>query len=123
MFKDGKFSSYSNFCSRLNAGMIHFPFGCIDEDIVIYMFIPEEYADVDDDTAEVTFSEDIITGVKFSVKPAGSDDIVEPYYFLIPINLRLVYKRDLLDSLNIEPENLDVFFAENTEFISLYGGQ
>ncbi len=101
----------------LNAGMIHFPFGCIDEDIVIYMFIPEEYADVDEDDAEVTFDEGIITGVKFSVKPVGSDDIVEPYDFLIPINLRLVYKRGLLESLNIKPENLDVFFAENTEFI------
>lgn len=101
----------------LNAGMIHFPFGCIDEDIVIYMFIPEEYADVDEEDAEVTFDEGIITGVKFSVKPVGSDDIVEPYYFINPINLRLVYKRGLLDSLNIKPENLDVFFAENTEFI------
>ena len=102
----------------LNAGMIHFPFGCIDEDIVIYMFIPEEYADIDEDDDEVTFEENIITGVKFSVKPVGSDDIVEPYYFINPINLRLVYKRDLLDYLGVKPENLDVFFAESTEFIT-----
>ncbi len=100
----------------LNAGMLHFPFGCIDEDIDIYMFIPEEYAEVDDSTTEVTFTDEVITGVKFNVKPVGSDTIVEPYYFNVPINLSLVFKHDLLDSLGVTPEELDVFFAENTGF-------
>jgi hypothetical protein len=103
----------------LNGGVLHFPFGCISEDIVIYMFIPEEYAEnMDEEGGEVVFGEEIITGVKFSVKPVESDVITEPYYFDVPLNLALVYKRGLLDSLGISPENLDVFFAENTGFIT-----
>lgn len=103
----------------LNAGMLHFPFGCISEDIDIFMFIPEKYAEMNEDSTEVEFSEDIITGVKFSVVPAGSDTIVEPYWFNIPVELKLVYKQDLLDSLGIDPMDLDVFFADNTGFVSV----
>ena len=101
----------------LNAGMIHFPFGCISEDIVIYMFIPEEYTEIDDDKNEVYFQDEVINGVKFSVKPVGSDEIVEPYYFDKNIVLSLVFKHGLLDFLGVAPENLDVFFASNTGFI------
>ncbi|HKJ79309.1 MAG TPA: FlgD immunoglobulin-like domain containing protein, partial [Prolixibacteraceae bacterium] len=102
----------------LNGGMLHFPYGCIDEDIVIYMFIPEEYAEIEADSAEINFNEEIITGVKFSVKPADSTDIVEPYYFNIPLNMSMVFNQDLLDSLGIAAEELDVFFADNTGFVS-----
>lgn len=105
----------------LNAGMLHFPFGCINEDIEIFMFIPEEYAEVNDSSTEVTFTNEIITGVKFSVKPVGSDTIAEPYYFNTPVNLSLVFKHDLLDSLGVTPEELDVFFAENTGFEEIDG--
>jgi len=105
----------------LNAGMLHFPFGCISEDIDIYMFIPEKYAEMSEDSTEVEFSDDIITGVKFSVVPAGSDTIVEPYWFNIPVELKLVYKQDLLDSLGVDPTDLDVFFADNTGFVPVDG--
>lgn len=106
----------------LNAGMLHFPYGCISEDIDIFMFIPEKYAEMNDDSTEVDFSEEIITGVKFSVVPAGSDTIVEPYYFNIPVELKLVYKRDLLDSLGVDPHDLNVFFAENAGFVETAEG-
>ncbi|WP_167614452.1 T9SS type A sorting domain-containing protein [Maribellus sediminis] len=106
----------------LNAGMLHFPYGCISEDVDIFMFIPEKYAEMDDDSTEVSFTEDIITGVKFSVVPSGSDTIVEPYYFNIPVELKLVYKQDLLDSLGVDPADLDVFFADNTGFVDVNGG-
>lgn len=105
----------------LNAGMLHFPFGCIDEDIEIFMFIPEEYAEVSDSSTQVTFTDEVITGVKFNVKPVGSDTIVDPYYFNTPVNLSLVFKHDLLDSLGVTPEELDVFFAENTGFEEIDG--
>lgn len=103
--------------NMLNGGMIHFPFGCIDEDIKIYMFIPEVYANINGDSINVLLDEGIINGVEFHVKPVDSVEISENYYFNIPINLSLVYKRDLLDSLGISPDSLDVFFAENTGFI------
>ena len=103
--------------NALNGGQLHFPFGCIGEDIVIYMFIPEEYAVVDSDSSEVDFEEGIINGVRFNVMPVGSDIIVEPYYFNIPVNLSMVFKRGLLDSLGVSPEQLDVFFADNTGFV------
>jgi len=106
----------------LNAGMLHFPYGCINEDIDIFMFIPEEYAKMNDDSTEVDFSEEIITGVKFSVVPAGSDTIVTPYWFNVPVELKLVYKRDLLDSLGVDPHDLNVFFADNTSFIPANDG-
>ncbi|WP_340113566.1 T9SS type A sorting domain-containing protein [Maribellus mangrovi] len=100
----------------LNASMLHFPYGCVSEDVDIFMFIPEKYAEMDDDSTEVNFTEDIITGVKFSVKPVSSDTIVEPYYFNVPVELKLIYKQDLLDSLGIDPKDLNVFFADNTGF-------
>ncbi|MCY1720458.1 T9SS type A sorting domain-containing protein [Prolixibacteraceae bacterium Z1-6] len=100
----------------LNGGMIHFPVGCINEDIVIYIFIPEEYATIDNRNTNVSFSDEIVAGIKFSVKPVGSDNIVEPYWFNIPIELKLVYKQELLDSLNLVPQNLNVFFANKTGF-------
>lgn len=103
----------------LNGGMLHFPFGCIDEDITIYMFIPEKYAEINKDSTVVNFSEEIITGVKFSVMPASSDTIVEPFWFNIPVELKLIYKQELLDSLGIDPQDLDVFFAENTGFVEV----
>ncbi|HPF50943.1 MAG TPA: FlgD immunoglobulin-like domain containing protein [Draconibacterium sp.] len=106
----------------LNAGMLHFPYGCIDEDIDIYMFIPEEYTELTDDSTDVNFSEEIITGVKFSVVPVGSDSIVEPYWFNTPVELKLVYKRDLLDSLGVDPHDLNVFFADSTGFVEVGDG-
>lgn len=105
----------------LNAGMLHFPFGCISEDITIYMKIPEDYASIDDST-DVTFSDEIITGVQFDVQPEGADTIVHPYGFDIPLELKLIFKRELLDSLGIEPQDIDVFFAENAEFIQVGEG-
>ena len=106
----------------LNAGMLHFPFGCVSEDIDIFMFIPEEYAEMTIDSTEVEFSDDIITGVKFSVKPVGSDSIVEPYRFNVPVELKLVYKRGLLDSLGVDPHDLSVFFADGTGFVPIGDG-
>lgn len=107
----------------LNGGSLHFPFGCIDEDVTIYMFIPEKYAEINEDSTEVNFSEEIITGVKFSVMPASSDTIVEPFWFNIPVELKLIYKQELLDSLGIDPENLDVFFADNAGFVEVEPGK
>lgn len=106
----------------LNAGMLHFPFGCISEDITIYMTIPEEYATINDEETEVILSDNIINGVEFNVQPASSDAIVHPFWFDVPVELRMVYKKELLDSLNIEPQNLDVFFAENAQFIPVDDG-
>ena len=102
----------------LNGGMLHFPYGSIHEDIVIYMFIPEEYATVDNDSSEVTFDEGIITGVKFNVMPIDSSGIVEPYWFDRALNLSLTFKRGLLDSLGVDPSELDVFFANQDIFVT-----
>ena len=102
----------------LNGGQLHFPFGCISEDIVIYMLIPEEYAEIDADSSEVNFEEGIINGVRFNVMPEGSDTIVDPYYFNTPVNLSIVFKKGLLNSLGVSPVELDVFFADNTGFIT-----
>lgn len=102
----------------LNGGLIHFPMGCITENIIIHMQIPEEYADLDEENDEVSFTGGNFAGVEFHVKPEGSDDFVEPYEFEIPLNLSIPFKRGLLDELGLNPENLDVFFAENTGFVS-----
>jgi hypothetical protein len=102
----------------LNGGLIHFPMGCITENITIYMQIPEEYAEMDEENDEVSFTDGNFAGVEFHVKPEGSDAFVEPYEFEIPLNLSIPFKRGLLDELGLSPENLDVFFAENTGFVS-----
>ena len=100
----------------LNGGTLHFPFGCITEDIILYMFIPEEYAETDEENGEVSFDEEIVAGIKFGVMPADGEEIAETYYFEIPVNLGLVFKHELLETLGVVPENLDVFFADNTGF-------
>lgn len=102
----------------LNGGLIHFPMGCITENITIYMQIPEEYAELDEENDEVSFTGGNFAGVEFHVKPEGSDEFVEPYEFEIPLNLSIPFKRGLLDELGLSPENLDLFFAENTGFVS-----
>lgn len=102
----------------LNGGLIHFPMGCITENIIIHMQIPEEYAELDEENDEVSFTDGNFAGVEFHVKPEGSDEFVEPYEFEIPLNLSIPFKRGLLDELGVSPENLDVFFAENTGFVS-----
>ncbi|WP_346855214.1 T9SS type A sorting domain-containing protein [uncultured Draconibacterium sp.] len=107
----------------LNGGMIHFPFGCINEDIEIFMIIPEKYSELNDDSTEVEFNMDIVTGVEFSVKPVGSDTIVEPYMFTIPVELKLIYKSDLIDSLGIDPQDLNMFFADSSGFVEVEDGQ
>lgn len=110
----------------LNAGMLHFPFGCIDEDISIKMQIPQEYANMDEDSTRVTYNsegEPIFAGVKFSVTPADSINEVEPYYFNVPVELKLVYKQELLDSLGIDPQDLDVFFADSSYFVEVEPGK
>ncbi|MFW6309904.1 MAG: T9SS type A sorting domain-containing protein [Prolixibacteraceae bacterium] len=102
----------------LNGGTLHFPFGCISENITLYMFIPEEYAATDESNGEVSFDEEIIAGIKFSVLPEGALEVSEPYWFDIPVNLGIVFKKELLDSLGVTPDNLDVFFADNTGFVA-----
>lgn len=97
----------------LNGGRIHFPFGSLHEDVTIYMFIPEEYAQMDSDSTSIAYNDSIIAGVKFNVKPNDSTDVVDPYYFDIPLNLSLCYKHGLLDSLDVTPEEIDLFFANS----------
>ncbi|HKJ42359.1 MAG TPA: hypothetical protein VKA27_09700, partial [Sunxiuqinia sp.] len=77
--------------NALNGGRIHFPFGSLHEDVTIYMFIPEEYAKMDSDSTSIAYNDSIIAGVKFNVKPDDSTDVVDPYYFDIPLNLSICF--------------------------------
>lgn len=104
----------------LNGGRIHFPFGSLHEDVTIYMFIPEEYAQMDSDSTAIDYNDSIIAGVKFHVKPNDSTDIVDPYYFDIPLNLSLCYKQGLLDSLGVTPEDIDLFFANSDSVNNIF---
>ena len=96
----------------LNDGWLYFPTGSLHEDITIHIKLPE-FANVGKDT--VTFGGGIITGADFDV--FVSDSLLESYYFDIPLNVAIPFKRGLINSLGIDPADLGLFFAlDSTTF-------
>lgn len=95
----------------LNDGWLYFPTGSLREDITIHIKLPE-FANVGD---TVTFGEGIINGADFDVFVSGT--LVEPYFFELPLNVAIPFKRGLINSLGIKPGDLGLFFAlDSTTF-------
>ena len=51
----------------------------------------------------------VVGGIDFTV--IVNDSISEPYYFETPLIVGLVYKRGLIDKMNIDPNSLALYFA------------
>ncbi|MCF7741010.1 MAG: T9SS type A sorting domain-containing protein [Candidatus Marinimicrobia bacterium] len=91
-----------------NGGFIYFPMGSLDEDIRINISIPN-FAEIRDDT--VIFNNEFLTGINFDVYVG--DEKVETYEFNTPLIVGMVYKKGLIDQLNINPESLNLYFVSD----------
>ncbi len=93
----------------LNGMQLTFPEGSLKENISITFTVPK-FAKVVNDS--VKFNGKTLTGVTFEV--AVNDSVVSPYYFGEPLELSMPYKRGLLANLGINPEDLAMYFADDS---------
>jgi len=92
-----------------NGGMVYFPKGCLNEDIRIHLTLPE-FMKEKGDSVEISQKMDrMLSAIKFQVF-VNDTILTEPYYFERDLIVSLVYKRGLLAQLNIEPENLGLYY-------------
>ncbi len=91
----------------LNGGSIYFPVGSLSEDIRIHIGLPL-FAEVRGDSIGWN-GKGVLGGVDFTVMV--NDTVSEPYYFETPLIVGLVYKRGLIDKMNIDPHSLALYFA------------
>lgn len=95
----------------INGGILFFPEGSLDDDIVITIKLPS-FAKMDKHNKNVDFGEGIVSAVTFEVSVNG--EAVSPFYFNIPIVLTLPYKRGLLQQLGIDPATLGLYYVTET---------
>jgi hypothetical protein len=93
----------------LNGMTLSFPEGSLPETIQIVYSTPK-FAKVGQN--DVTFEDGIVNGVTFEVAVDG--EAVSPYYFGVPIDVAIPYKRGLLANLGLKPEDLGMFFAADS---------
>jgi hypothetical protein len=91
----------------LNGGKIYFPVGSLTEDIRIHIGLPL-FSEVRGDSVGWNGA-GVVGGIDFTV--IVNDSISEPYYFETPLIVGLVYKRGLIDKMNIDPNSLALYFA------------
>ncbi|MFC1693156.1 FlgD immunoglobulin-like domain containing protein [Candidatus Latescibacterota bacterium] len=91
----------------LNGTGVSFPEECISKNITITIKIPD-FAEIDVMTGNVSFGEIIISGINIWVSVDG--ETVSQFTFDVPIVLTIPYDSELLASLEIDPENLDMFY-------------
>ncbi len=95
-----------------NGSKLFIPENALSEDVSITIVIPE-FADVSDTIEDVDFGSDIITGVNFVVSVDGVE-VEGDYYFDEPLVITIPFKRGLLDKLGLVPEDLGMYFANDT---------
>ncbi len=99
--------------NMLNGGMLIFPPGSLEEDIMIDITLPD-FAVLRGDS--ITYVEEILNSVSFHVYVGGV--LVSPYYFTEPVDLVLPYKDELMETLGLEPEDLWIYFySDSTGFL------
>ena len=94
----------------MNGMKLYFPEESLHEDIVITIKIPEKVAKIDNQKKDVTFEGEIVNAVTFDVSVEGEEQ--HPYGFDTSIELALPYKKGLLAKLEIEPEDLTMYYID-----------
>jgi len=95
----------------LNGGVIHFPAGCLHQDIAIHILLPEN---AEENTSGVNFSDGSVTGVRFVVMIG--DSMADPFYFDKPLNLALPFKEDRLEEMGLHVNDLGIYFADERTY-------
>jgi hypothetical protein len=94
----------------LNGGRLIFSPNSLTENIRIDISIPD-FAELRNDST-VSFTERILNGISFKVYV--DDVLVSPYEFNEPVGLELPYKESLMANLGLEPEDLWIFFYDDS---------
>ena len=104
--------------SVLNGGKIIFTGGSLDESVSIDIGLSTASFLRDDST--VSYIDQILNGISFNVYVDSV--LVSPFYFNQPVSLVLPFKEELLDTLGLAPEDLWIFFYEDTSDFNDEGG-
>jgi len=89
-----------------NGMILFFPNGSLHENISIKINLPE-FAEVIGDTIE--FANKVVNAINFDV--FVKDTLSKPYYFDKPISVAIPFGPKILKDYNINPEDLNLFFA------------
>jgi len=100
----------------LNGGEIYFPVGSLNEDIKIHIELPK-YAKIvkteSDKSDSVSFrNTKVLNSVAFHV--FVNDSLISPYYFEMPIEVKIPFKRGLIKKLGIDASRLSLFYASDS---------
>ncbi|MFC1508912.1 putative Ig domain-containing protein [Candidatus Omnitrophota bacterium] len=96
----------------LNGMKLFFPEKSFSDDIRINFTLPE-FGYIDNNDMKVSFIKDIVSAVSFEVTVNGK--VVSTYYFDVPVEVTIPYKKEILDELGIEPEGLGMFFVDSSD--------
>ncbi len=100
----------------LNGSKIFFPENSLSEDITITIKIPE-FAKIKG--KDVEFDGDILTAITFEVTVDG--EVVSPFVFDEPVEVTIPFKKGLLNNLGIDPEDLGLFFVDESGGLDVSG--
>jgi len=95
-----------------NGSKLFIPENALSGDVSITIMIPE-FAEVSETSEDVDFGSEIITGINFVVS-VGGVEVEGDYEFDEPLVITIPFKRGLLDKLGLVPEDLGMYFANDT---------
>lgn len=100
----------------LNGGEIYFPVGSLNEDIKIHIELPK-YAKIvkadSDKSDSVSFrNKKVLNSVAFHV--FVNDSLISPYYFQLPLEVKIPFKRGLIRKLGLDASKLSLFYASDS---------
>lgn len=100
----------------LNGGEIYFPVGSLNEDIKIYIELPK-YAEIvkgnSNKEDSVRFkNKKVLNSVAFHVYV--NDSLISPYYFDLPLEVSIPFKRGLIKKLGLDASKLSLFYATDS---------
>lgn len=100
----------------LNGGEIYFPVGSLNEDIKIHIELPK-YAKIvkadSDKSDSISFrNKKVLNSVAFHV--FVNDSLISPYYFQLPLEVKIPFKRGLIRKLGLDASKLSLFYASDS---------
>lgn len=95
----------------LNGGEVLFPVGSLKEDITIHIELPK-FAEVGEDDSVRFKNKKVLNSIAFHVYVA--DSLVSPYYFELPLEVAIPFKRGLIKNLGLDPAKLSLFYASDS---------
>lgn len=107
----------------LNGGEIYFPVGSLNEDIKIFIELPK-YAEIvkgnSNKEDSVRFkNKKVLTSVAFHVYV--NDSLISPYYFDLPLEVSIPFKRGLIKKLGLDASKLSLFYATDSLELDQHG--